>query len=136
MVAFLILLFRFKFAVQLTEIQVQYGDVRLVHYVSCLESNRTPVKTDIGPSVWFTFGIGELIKSWDKRMHNICSRERKRTAHTGLGYGKDGNGKSADLYSALNSKNTPASDSTFLAPNQTKQWWTKILETFSNSRYF
>ncbi|KAG2464776.1 peptidyl-prolyl cis-trans isomerase FKBP14 [Polypterus senegalus] len=76
----------------------KYGDMLLVHYDGYLESNGTLFhssrKHANGQPVWFTLGIGEVIKGWDKGMKNMCSGEkRKLTVPSALGYGKEGKGK-------------------------------------------
>ncbi|MGH0140973.1 UNVERIFIED_CONTAM: hypothetical protein FKN15_024031 [Acipenser sinensis] len=47
-----------------------------------------------GQPIWFTLGIREVIKGWDKGMQNMCAGEkRKLTVPSSLAYGKDGKGK-------------------------------------------
>ncbi|MGH0117387.1 UNVERIFIED_CONTAM: hypothetical protein FKN15_034574 [Acipenser sinensis] len=47
-----------------------------------------------GQPIWFTLGIREVIKGWDKGMQNMCAGEkRKLTVPPSLAYGKDGKGK-------------------------------------------
>lgn len=44
--------------------------------------------------VWFTLGIREVIKGWDKGLQNMCTGEkRKLTIPPSLAYGKEGKGK-------------------------------------------
>lgn len=44
-------------------------------------------------AVWFTLGIREVIKGWDKGLQDMCSGEkRKLTIPPALAYGKEGKG--------------------------------------------
>ncbi|XP_036395634.1 peptidyl-prolyl cis-trans isomerase FKBP14 [Megalops cyprinoides] len=76
----------------------KYGDMLLVHYEGYLESNGTLFHSsrthgDRNP-VWFTLGIREVIKGWDKGLQNMCTGEkRKLTVPPALAYGKEGKGK-------------------------------------------
>ncbi|MCJ8728743.1 hypothetical protein PDJAM_G00007810 [Pangasius djambal] len=78
--------------------KTKYGDMLLVHYDGFLESNGTMFHSsrqegDKHP-VWFTLGIREVIKGWDKGLQNMCTGEkRKLTIPPSLAYGKDGKGK-------------------------------------------
>ncbi|XP_066539922.1 peptidyl-prolyl cis-trans isomerase FKBP14 [Hoplias malabaricus] len=78
--------------------KTKYGDMLLVHYEGFLESNGTMFHSsrqhgDKNP-VWFTLGIREVIKGWDKGLQNMCSGEkRKLIIPPSLGYGKEGKGK-------------------------------------------
>ncbi|KTF76971.1 hypothetical protein cypCar_00026276 [Cyprinus carpio] len=54
----------------------KYGDILLVHYEGFLESNGTMFHSsrhhgDKNP-VWFTLGIREVIKGWDKGLQGMC----------------------------------------------------------------
>ncbi|XP_041104982.1 peptidyl-prolyl cis-trans isomerase FKBP14 [Polyodon spathula] len=76
----------------------KYGDMLLVHFDGYLESNGTLFhssrKEGNGQPVWFTLGIREVIKGWDKGMQNMCAGEkRKLTVPSSLAYGKEGKGK-------------------------------------------
>ncbi|RXN01227.1 Peptidyl-prolyl cis-trans isomerase FKBP14 [Acipenser ruthenus] len=76
----------------------KYGDMLLVHFDGYLESNGTLFhssrKEGNGQPIWFTLGIREVIKGWDKGMQNMCAGEkRKLTVPSSLAYGKDGKGK-------------------------------------------
>lgn len=43
--------------------------------------------------VWFTLGIREVLKGWDKGLQNMCTGEhRKLTVPSSLAYGKEGKG--------------------------------------------
>ncbi|TMS10480.1 Peptidyl-prolyl cis-trans isomerase FKBP14 [Larimichthys crocea] len=44
--------------------------------------------------VWFTLGIKEVLKGWDKGLQNMCTGERRKlTVPPSLAYGKEGKGK-------------------------------------------
>ena len=44
-------------------------------------------------AVWFTLGIREVIKGWDKGLQEMCSGEKRRlTVPPALAYGKEGRG--------------------------------------------
>ncbi|XP_052000261.1 peptidyl-prolyl cis-trans isomerase FKBP14-like [Xyrauchen texanus] len=76
----------------------KYGDILLVHYDGFLESNGTMFHSsrhqgDKNP-VWFTLGIREVIKGWDKGLQDMCAGERRKlTIPPALAYGKEGKGK-------------------------------------------
>lgn len=43
--------------------------------------------------VWFTLGIREVLKGWDKGLLNMCTGERRKlTIPASLAYGKEGQG--------------------------------------------
>lgn len=43
--------------------------------------------------VWFTLGIQEAVKGWDKGLQNMCTGERRKlTIPPALAYGKEGKG--------------------------------------------
>ncbi|XP_015226196.1 peptidyl-prolyl cis-trans isomerase FKBP14 [Cyprinodon tularosa] len=76
----------------------KYGDMLLVHYEGFLESNGTMFHSsrqfgDKNP-VWFTLGIREVLKGWDKGLQDMCAGERRKlTVPPSLAYGKEGQGK-------------------------------------------
>ncbi|KAL6109097.1 fkbp14 [Pungitius sinensis] len=76
----------------------KYGDMLLVHHEGFLESNGTMFYSsrehgDKNP-VWFTLGVQEVLKGWDKGLKNMCTGERRKlTIPPSLGYGKEGKGK-------------------------------------------
>ncbi|XP_034084016.1 peptidyl-prolyl cis-trans isomerase FKBP14 [Gymnodraco acuticeps] len=76
----------------------KYGDMLLVHHEGYLESNGTLFFSsrkhgDTNP-VWFTLGIREVIKGWDKGLKDMCAGERRKlTVPSSLAYGKEGKGK-------------------------------------------
>ncbi|XP_060937476.1 peptidyl-prolyl cis-trans isomerase FKBP14 [Limanda limanda] len=78
--------------------KTKYGDMLLVHYEGFLESNGTMFHSswkegDRNP-VWFTLGIKEVIKGWDKGLKDMCTGERRKlTVPPSLAYGKEGKGK-------------------------------------------
>ncbi|XP_054903545.1 peptidyl-prolyl cis-trans isomerase FKBP14 [Poeciliopsis prolifica] len=76
----------------------KYGDMLLVHYEGFLESNGTMFhssrKHGDGNPVWFTLGIREVLKGWDKGLQDMCAGERRKlTVPPSLAYGKEGQGK-------------------------------------------
>ncbi|XP_043922782.1 peptidyl-prolyl cis-trans isomerase FKBP14 [Protopterus annectens] len=78
--------------------KTKYGDMLLVHYDGFLEKDGTLFhstrKQKDGNPVWFTLGIKEVIKGWDKGLKDMCIREkRKLTVPPDLAYGKEGKGK-------------------------------------------
>uniref|UniRef100_A0A8C4N2A1 peptidylprolyl isomerase n=1 Tax=Eptatretus burgeri TaxID=7764 RepID=A0A8C4N2A1_EPTBU len=72
------------------------GDSVHVHYTGYYE-NGTQFHTrchNQGEPVWFTLGIGEVIKGWDHGLLDMCKGEkRKLTIPPELAYGKEGKGK-------------------------------------------
>ncbi|XP_061920188.1 peptidyl-prolyl cis-trans isomerase FKBP14-like [Entelurus aequoreus] len=78
--------------------KTKYGDMLLVHYEGYLESNSTMFHSsrtegDKNP-MWFTLGIREALKGWDKGLKNMCTGERRKlTIPPALAYGKEGKGK-------------------------------------------
>ncbi|XP_034029455.1 peptidyl-prolyl cis-trans isomerase FKBP14 [Thalassophryne amazonica] len=76
----------------------KYGDMLLVHYEGFLESNATMFhssrKQGDQKPVWFTLGIREVLKGWDKGLQDMCAGERRKlTVPPSLAYGKEGKGK-------------------------------------------
>ncbi|XP_068426557.1 peptidyl-prolyl cis-trans isomerase FKBP14 [Clinocottus analis] len=76
----------------------KYGDMLLVHHEGFLESNGTLFFSsrehgDKNP-VWFTLGIKEVLRGWDKGLNHMCTGERRKvTIPPSLAYGKEGKGK-------------------------------------------
>ncbi|KAG9476186.1 hypothetical protein GDO78_002984 [Eleutherodactylus coqui] len=78
------------------------GDMLLVHFEGFLESNGTQFHSTYvdnnGQPVWFTLGIQEVIKGWDKGLKDMCVGEKRNlTIPAALAYGKEGKGN-ADRY--------------------------------------
>ncbi|MEE6465975.1 hypothetical protein FKM82_006776 [Ascaphus truei] len=74
------------------------GDMMLVHFEGFLEKNGSlfhSTYTDNNRQpVWFTLGIKEVIKGWDKGLQDMCVGEkRKLVVPSALAYGKEGKGK-------------------------------------------
>ncbi|XP_069586042.1 peptidyl-prolyl cis-trans isomerase FKBP14 [Ranitomeya imitator] len=74
------------------------GDMLLVHSDGFLQDNGTRFYSTYvennGQPVWFTLGIREVIKGWDKGLQDMCVGEkRKITVPPALAYGKEGKGK-------------------------------------------
>lgn len=43
--------------------------------------------------IWFTLGMGEVLKGWDKGLKDMCTGERRKlTVPPSLAYGKEGKG--------------------------------------------
>ena len=56
----------------------------------CVSTSRTEGDKN---AVWFTLGIREVIKGWDKGLQDMCAGEkRKLTIPPALAYGKEGKG--------------------------------------------
>ncbi|XP_053570171.1 peptidyl-prolyl cis-trans isomerase FKBP14 [Bombina bombina] len=76
--------------------KTKYGDMLLVHFEGFLENEtlfHSTYKENNQP-VWFTLGIKEVIKGWDKGLKDMCVGEkRKLVVPPSLGYGKEGKGK-------------------------------------------
>ncbi|XP_036372163.1 peptidyl-prolyl cis-trans isomerase FKBP14-like [Megalops cyprinoides] len=75
----------------------KYGDLLLVHHEGFLENgtmfHSSRVHGDKHP-VWFTLGIREVIRGWDKGLQNMCTGERRKlTIPPALAYSKEGKGK-------------------------------------------
>ncbi|XP_074122812.1 peptidyl-prolyl cis-trans isomerase FKBP14 isoform X2 [Sminthopsis crassicaudata] len=71
------------------------GDMMLVHYEGYLERDGTLFhsthKHNNGQPIWFTLGILEALKGWDRGLKGMCVGEkRKLTIPPALGYGKEG----------------------------------------------
>ncbi|KYO26864.1 peptidyl-prolyl cis-trans isomerase FKBP14 [Alligator mississippiensis] len=78
--------------------KTKWGDMMLVHYEGYLEKDgsmfHSTHKHNNGQPMWFTLGIKEAIKGWDKGLKDMCVGEkRKLTIPPSLGYGKEGKGK-------------------------------------------
>ncbi|KAJ8354434.1 hypothetical protein SKAU_G00220010 [Synaphobranchus kaupii] len=75
----------------------KYGDMLLVHYEGFLGDgtmfHSSHIHEDKHP-VWFTLGMREVIKGWDKGLQDMCAGERRKlTIPPALAYGKEGKGK-------------------------------------------
>ncbi|KAL6099983.1 fkbp14 [Pungitius sinensis] len=75
----------------------KYGDILLVHHDGYFENgtmfHSSRAEGDKQP-MWFTLGIREAIKGWDKGLQDMCSGEkRKLVVPPALAYGKEGRGK-------------------------------------------
>ncbi|XP_074754187.1 peptidyl-prolyl cis-trans isomerase FKBP14 [Athene noctua] len=78
--------------------RTKWGDMMLVHYEGYLEKDgsmfHSTHKHNNGQPMWFTLGIREAIKGWDKGLKDMCVGEkRKLTIPPDLAYGKEGKGK-------------------------------------------
>ena len=59
-------------------------------------------KHNNGQPMWFTLGIREAIKGWDKGLKDMCVGEkRKLTIPPALAYGKEGKGKTPEVLPLL-----------------------------------
>lgn len=60
------------------------------HFFLCFFPSRSD---DNQQPVWFTLGIKEVIKGWDKGLQDMCAGEkRKLIVPPALAYGKEGKG--------------------------------------------
>ncbi|XP_063308401.1 peptidyl-prolyl cis-trans isomerase FKBP14 [Pelobates fuscus] len=78
--------------------RTKYGDMLLIHFEGFLEKNgsqfHSTYKDNNGQPVWFTLGIKEVIKGWDKGLKDMCVGEKRKLAiPAALAYGKEGKGK-------------------------------------------
>ncbi|KAM9339895.1 peptidyl-prolyl cis-trans isomerase FKBP14-like [Symphorus nematophorus] len=75
----------------------KYGDILLVHHEGYFENGTmfyTSRTEGDKNAMWFTLGIREVIKGWDKGLQDMCTGEkRKLTIPPALAYGKEGKGK-------------------------------------------
>lgn len=59
-------------------------------------------KHNNGQPMWFTLGIREALKGWDRGLKDMCVGEkRKLTIPPALAYGKEGKGKTCGALSLL-----------------------------------
>ncbi|XP_029360928.1 peptidyl-prolyl cis-trans isomerase FKBP14 isoform X1 [Echeneis naucrates] len=79
--------------------------------------------------VWFTLGIREVLKGWDKGLQNMCTGERRKlTVPPSLAYGKEGKGKippnSALIFDIelMDIKNGPRSHESFREMDLNDDW--------------
>ncbi|CAJ1083850.1 Peptidyl-prolyl cis-trans isomerase FKBP14 [Xyrichtys novacula] len=87
----------------------KYGDILLVHHEGYFENGtmfHTSRTEGDKHAVWFTLGIREVIKGWDKGLQDMCSGEkRKLIVPPALAYGKEGKGTVAlsvhSMYASL-----------------------------------
>uniref|UniRef100_A0A3B5KIT2 peptidylprolyl isomerase n=1 Tax=Takifugu rubripes TaxID=31033 RepID=A0A3B5KIT2_TAKRU len=72
----------------------KYGDMLLVHHEGYFENGtrfHNSRSDDNQQPVWFTLGIKEVIKGWDKGLQDMCAGEkRKLIVPPALAYGKEG----------------------------------------------
>lgn len=77
--------------------QSKYGDMLLVHFEGFLQKNGSrfhSTYTEGNQPVWFTLGIKEVVKGWDKGLKDMCVGEKRKLAvPAALAYGKEGKGK-------------------------------------------
>lgn len=113
--------------------QTKYGDMLLVHFEGFLQSNGTRFHSTYvennGQPVWFTLGIREVIKGWDKGLKDMCVGEkRKLSVPSALAYGKEGKGKippdSALIFdiSLMEIRNGPRSHESFQEMDLNDDW--------------
>lgn len=76
------------------------GDLLLVHQDGYFQngtkfySSRASRKDGDKHAVWFTLGIGHVIRGWDRGLQDMCVKERRRLViPPELAYGKEGKGK-------------------------------------------
>ncbi|XP_069770178.1 peptidyl-prolyl cis-trans isomerase FKBP14 [Narcine bancroftii] len=77
--------------------KTKQGDQLLIHFAGYFENGTMFHSSHVnnnGHPVWFTLGIKESLKGWDKGLQEMCSGEkRKLIIPPALAYGKEGRGK-------------------------------------------
>uniref|UniRef100_A0A8C7D916 peptidylprolyl isomerase n=1 Tax=Oncorhynchus kisutch TaxID=8019 RepID=A0A8C7D916_ONCKI len=86
----------------------KYGDILLVHHEGYLQ-NGTKFHSSYSQGdkqpVWFTLGIKEVIKGWDKGLQGMCAGEKRRlVVPPALAYGKEGKGCTTNYCSETSSQ--------------------------------
>eukprot|EP00064_Thunnus_orientalis_P011920 superscaffoldBa00001771_g11952 len=110
----------------------KYGDILLVHHEGYLE-NGTMFHSTRGHgdklAVWFTLGIKEVIRGWDKGLQDMCAGEkRKLIVPPALAYGKEGKGKIPPestltfIIEVLEIRNGPRSHESFQEMDLNDDW--------------
>ncbi|XP_019946495.1 peptidyl-prolyl cis-trans isomerase FKBP14-like [Paralichthys olivaceus] len=110
----------------------KYGDVLLVHHDGFFENgtmfHSSRNEGDKQP-VWFTLGIREVIKGWDKGLQDMCAGEkRKLVVPPALAYGKEGKGKIPPestltfIIEVLEIRNGPRSHESFQEMDLNDDW--------------
>ncbi|XP_029938210.1 peptidyl-prolyl cis-trans isomerase FKBP14-like [Salarias fasciatus] len=110
----------------------KYGDIMLVHHVGSFENGTVFHSTrEHGDkqAVWFTLGIREVIRGWDKGLQNMCAGEkRKLIVPPALAYGKEGKGKIPPestlifIIEVLEIRNGPRSHESFQEMDLNDDW--------------
>uniref|UniRef100_A0A8C6T593 peptidylprolyl isomerase n=1 Tax=Neogobius melanostomus TaxID=47308 RepID=A0A8C6T593_9GOBI len=108
------------------------GDLLLVHQEGYFQngtkfySSRTDGDKD---AVWFTLGIGQVIRGWDRGLLDMCAGERRKLIiPPELAYGKEGTGKIPPestltfLIELLDIKNGPRSHESFQEMDLNDDW--------------
>ncbi|XP_053190412.1 peptidyl-prolyl cis-trans isomerase FKBP14-like [Scomber japonicus] len=119
----------------------KYGDLVLVHHEGYLENGtmfHTTRSHGDKDAVWFTLGIKEVIRGWDKGLKDMCSGEkRKLIVPPALAYGKEGRGKIPPestltfIIELLEIRNGPRSHESFQEMDLNNDWklsWTEVKE--------
>ncbi|XP_041040480.1 peptidyl-prolyl cis-trans isomerase FKBP14 [Carcharodon carcharias] len=77
--------------------KTKLGDRLLIHYAGFFENGtmfHSSHENNNGEAVWFTLGIKESLKGWDRGLREMCTGEkRKLIIPPALAYGKEGRGK-------------------------------------------
>ncbi|XP_029445065.1 peptidyl-prolyl cis-trans isomerase FKBP14 [Rhinatrema bivittatum] len=113
--------------------KTKFGDMLLVHYEGFLEQNGTlfhsTYQDNKGQPIWFTLGIKEVIKGWDKGLQSMCVGEkRKLIIPPALAYGKEGKGKIPPestlrfIISLVEIRNGPRSHESFQEMDLNDDW--------------
>uniref|UniRef100_H3CUY9 peptidylprolyl isomerase n=1 Tax=Tetraodon nigroviridis TaxID=99883 RepID=H3CUY9_TETNG len=112
----------------------KYGDILLVHHEGYFENgtmfhNSTSRTDENQQPVWFTLGIKEVIKGWDKGLQDMCAGEkRKLVVPPALAYGKEGKGKIPPestltfIIEVLEIRNGPRSHESFQEMDLNDDW--------------
>uniref|UniRef100_A0A3P9BT62 peptidylprolyl isomerase n=1 Tax=Maylandia zebra TaxID=106582 RepID=A0A3P9BT62_9CICH len=107
----------------------KYGDILLVHHDGYFENGTMFFSSGDKQPIWFTLGIREAIKGWDKGLQNMCSGEkRKLVIPPELAYGKEGKGKIPPestltfIIEVLQIRNGPRSHESFQEMDLNDDW--------------
>ncbi|XP_067915646.1 peptidyl-prolyl cis-trans isomerase FKBP14 [Heterodontus francisci] len=108
------------------------GDRLLIHYAGFFENGtmfHSSHKNNNNEAVWFTLGIKESLKGWDKGLCEMCAGEkRKLIIPPALAYGKEGRGtippESTLIFEIelLEIKNGPRSHESFQEMDLNDDW--------------
>lgn len=108
------------------------GDLLLVHQEGYFQNGTKfySSRTDGDKhAVWFTLGVGQVIRGWDKGLQDMCAGERRKLViPPELAYGKEGKGKIPPestltfLIELLEIRNGPRSHESFQEMDLNDDW--------------